>query len=129
MFAALGLGEVLWSLLVVFLMVQYLVLTFTVVVDLFRSDDLSGAKKALWALALFFFPLIALIAYLVVRGDGIGKRNEERARSGRDAVDSYIRDVARTASPATELQAAKALLDDGTITAAEFEGLKIRILG
>lgn len=128
MFATIGFGEILWSLLVIYLMIHYLILTVTVVIDLFTSDDLSGVSKALWALALFFFPLIALIAYLVARGAGIGIRSAERARRSHDAVDSYIRDVARTASPATELRAAKALLDEGTITTDEFEALKARIL-
>lgn len=129
MFAAIGLGELLWSLFVVFVMVQYLILLVTVVIDVFRSEDLSGARKALWALGLFFFPLLSVIAYLVARGDGIGERSHERARQSQQAVDTYIRGVARTASPATELQAAKVLLDDGTITADEYETLKARILG
>lgn len=128
MLAAIGLGELLWSLLVLFLMVQYLLLLFTVVIDVFRSDDLTGVGKAGWALGLFFFPLIAMVAYLVTRGAGIGPRTDASARRRRDTVDEYIRDVARTAAPASELQAAKSLLDNGTITAVEFETLKARIL-
>ena len=45
MLAELGLGELLWSLLVIYLMVMYLVIVFTVIFDIFRSEDLSGLKK------------------------------------------------------------------------------------
>lgn len=128
MIAAIGLGELLWSLLVIFLMIQYLVLLVSVVIDVFRSEDLPGAGKALWALGLFFFPLLSVIAYLVMRGEGMGRRSAERARESQNTVDSYIREVARAASPATELQVAKSMLDDRTITAEEFETLKARIL-
>lgn len=128
MFAAVGLGELLWSLLVVFVMVQYLLLLFTVIVDLFRSDDLGGWGKAGWALALFFFPLIALIAYLVARSEGMNARAASRGRDLQRAFDDHVRDVAGSVAPATELQTAKALLDDGVLTAEEFEALKRRIL-
>ena len=60
MIARIGLGELLWSLLVIYLMVMYVIIVFTVYVDIFRSDDLSGAKKAIWVLGLLFFPIISL---------------------------------------------------------------------
>lgn len=128
LFANLDLGEVLWSLLVLFLMIQYLLVLFSVVVDLFRSDDLGGVAKAGWAVALLVFPLLAVIAYLVVRGQGLSARAVGRAQADREVFDSYVRDVARTAAPATELKLAKELLDEGAITEDEFSVLRERIL-
>jgi hypothetical protein len=43
------------------------------------------------------------------------------------ATDQYIRQVA-AASPSDEIAKAKALLDSGTITQAEFEALKAKAL-
>ena len=36
----------LWTLLVFFFMVMYFILLFRIIVDIFRSDDLSGWGKA-----------------------------------------------------------------------------------
>lgn len=122
MIANLGLGELLWSLLVVYLMVMYVIIVFTVYIDIFRSDELSGTKKAVWVLALLFFPIISLVVYLVSRGDGIGMRKLAREEKvGGSAVPP-------PPTPATELAVAKQLLDSGSISAAEFDQIKARVL-
>lgn len=129
MLAALGLGELLWSLLVIYLMVMYLVIVFTVIFDIFRSDDLSGVKKAIWVIALLMFPFITLVVYLIARGDGLGQRNLAAAQQSRAAADDYIRSVAVTGGGvATEIEKAKGLLDSGAITADEFAAIKSRLL-
>ena len=126
MIANLGLGELLWSLLVIYLMFMYLIVVFTVYVDIFRSDDLSGGKKAVWVLCLLFFPIVSLVVYLVARGDGVGMRNlaSEKGAHGMSAGGS----VPPPPTPATELSVAKRLLYAGTISAAEFEQIKTRVL-
>jgi hypothetical protein len=78
MVAEIGLGELLWSLLILYIILQLLIVTVVVIIDLFHSDDLSGAKKAGWLAALLFIPLITLLVYLVARGDGIGERRLAR---------------------------------------------------
>lgn len=125
MIANLGLGELLWSLLVVYLMVMYVIIVFTVYVDIFRSDDLSGGKKAIWVLGLLFFPIISLVVYLVTRGDGVGMRQLAREKSTSGAGGGS---VPPPPTPATELSVAKQLLDAGTISAAEFDQIKARVL-
>lgn len=122
MIARIGLGELLWSLLVIYLMVMYVIIVFTVYIDIFRSDDLSGARKALWVLALLFFPIFSLVIYLITRGDGVGMRNLARqADAGSVAAPP-------PPTPATELAVAKQLLDSGSISTAEFEQIKARVL-
>ena len=129
MLAEIGLGEILWSLLVIYLMVMYLVIVFTVIFDIFRSDDLSGVKKAIWVIALLMFPFITLVVYLISRGDGLGQRNLAAAQSSKAAADEYIRSVAAPGGGvATELEKAKALVDNGAITADEFATIKSRLL-
>ena len=126
MIARIGLGELLWSLLVIYLMVMYVIIVFTVYVDIFRSDDLSGGKKAIWVLGLLFFPIISLVVYLVTRGDGVGMRQLAREKDSKGG--SVGGSVPPPPTPATELSVAKQLLDAGTISAAEFEQIKARVL-
>lgn len=128
MLAEINLGELLWSLLVIYLMVMYFVLVITVVIDIFRSDDLSGVGKAVWVAALLFFPFLTMLLYLVIRGQSMNERRREQVRHAQAEADDYIRTVAGSAGPASELEKAKALLDSGTIDAAEYDRLKGRIL-
>ena len=51
----------LWTLLVFFFMVMYFILLFRIIVDIFRSDDLSGVAKAGWLIFLFVFTLLAAV--------------------------------------------------------------------
>ena len=127
MLARIGLGELLWSLLVLYLMVMYLIITFSIITDIFRSD-ISGGKKALWAAALFFFPVITMIVYLVKNGDAMAKRNVKVVQQQKEYTDAYIREAAGTGGPASELEKAKALLDSGAIDADDYAKLKARIL-
>jgi Short C-terminal domain/Phospholipase_D-nuclease N-terminal len=129
MLAELGLGELLWSLLVIYLMVMYLVIVFTVIFDIFRSDDLSGVKKAIWVIALLMFPFVTLVVYLITRGDGLGQRNLAAAQPPAPTADDYVRSAAVTGGGiATEIEKAKGLLDSGAITADEFAAIKSRLL-
>lgn len=127
MLARIGLGELLWSLLVLYFMVMYLVITFSIITDIFRSD-MSGGKKALWAAALFFFPVITMIVYLVKNGESMAKRNVKAVEQQKELTDAYIREAAGTGGPASELEKAKALLDSGAIDADDYAKLKARIL-
>lgn len=45
--ATLGIGSLLWSLLVLFFMLMYLMTFFGVIGDLFRDHELGGVAKAL----------------------------------------------------------------------------------
>lgn len=128
MIAALGFGELAWSLLILFVIVQYLMITVSVIADVFRSDDLSAVRKVVWLVGLLVFPILTLLLYLLVRGGSMRERENARAREVQEAANAYIRDVAGTGGAATELRTAKSLLDDGVIDAAEFERLKLRVL-
>lgn len=124
--AEIGFGEVLWSLLILYLTFVYFVALFAVLGDLFRATDVSGGVKALWFIAMLLFPLLGVVAYLLVRGDGIGMRQLAREGGGSPVA---LPPPPPSAAPASELAQAKALLDAGTISQAEYDGLKARILG
>jgi hypothetical protein len=126
MLANIGLGEILWSLLVIYVMIMYFMIMFTIIVDLFRSPDVGGVAKAIWAVLLIFFPIFTMIAYLITRGKGMAERNNKAAQAAKADTDNYIRSVA--GGTASELEKAKALLDSGAVSAAEYEALKAKIL-
>jgi ABC-type cobalamin transport system permease subunit len=126
--AEVGLGELLWSLLVIFFMIMYFMILFSVVVDLFRDHEMGGFAKAIWVIALLVFPLISLLVYLIARGDDMGKRSLAHAQASQADFQAYVRQSAGTGGPAEQITQAKALLDAGTISAAEFEALKQKAL-
>ncbi|KAA9163613.1 hypothetical protein FPZ12_008885 [Amycolatopsis acidicola] len=121
-----NIGSFFWSLFWLFALVAYLIALFAIVGDLFRDRELAGGWKALWLIFLFFVPFLTALAYLLFRGQGMAERSKAAAQRQQEAVDSYIRDVA--ASPADEISKAKQLLDDGAITAGEYDRIKARVL-
>ncbi len=112
-----------WS----FCFVAYLFALFAIIGDLFRDQNLNGWLKAIWIIFLIFVPFLTALIYLIARGRGMAERNMRESRQMQQATDQYIRQVAG-ASPADEIAKAKALLDSGTITPAEFASIKARAL-
>jgi hypothetical protein len=68
--------------------------------------------------------------YLIARGKGMHERQIEQARDIQKAQSEYIRSVAASSSTgaADQIASAKGLLDNGTITQAEFDKLKAKAL-
>ncbi|BBX71588.1 SHOCT domain-containing protein [Mycolicibacterium psychrotolerans] len=120
--------QFLWSTIVIFAFVAYLVILFNILIDLFWRDHLTaGWKKALWVVFLIVLPYLTSLVYLIVRGDGMALRAREAAASAKRETDDYIREAAGR-SPAQEIADAKALLDSGSITDDEFASLKAKAL-
>lgn len=121
----LSLGEFLWSLLVIFFMVVYFMMLFEVIVDVFRRQDESGGKKALWLIFLFVLPFLSLIIYMVMNSEGMAERQRGmmEARGYRAASGG-----GSSSGPATEIANAKTLLDSGAITQEEYQSIKARVL-
>lgn len=117
--------DIVWWFFSIFVFVAYLMALFTILIDLFRDRKLSGVAKAIWLVFLIFLPFLTALAYLIVRGSGMGERAAQQAAAQRDAADDYIRSVAGSpASPTEEIARAKQLLDSGAITAEEYASLK-----
>ena len=126
------LGDLLWSLIVLFFLVIWFWLLITIFSDLFRSDDLSGWAKALWVVFILFFTFIGMLIYLIVRGNGMTDRAVEAAKKQQQAVQQWANDNATApsgGSAADEIAKAKGLLDSGAITQDEFEKIKAKNLG
>jgi hypothetical protein len=112
-----------------FLFFAYLVILFQILGDLFRDHTLSGWWKAVWVVFLIIFPFITALVYIVARGRGMAERSRSAAVAAKRDTDEYIRDVAGGGkSPADHIADAKALLDQGVISEAEFAQLKAKAL-
>jgi hypothetical protein len=119
-----GFWHFLWIMAVIFVFVMFVVIFVSVVVDLFRSHDLSGWAKAGWLILLIVFPLIGVLIYLIVRHQSMAERGAERVAD--DA--QRLRAETGLGSPANEIAHSKKLLDDGVISPEEFEKLKQKAL-
>lgn len=124
-----GVGGLLWYTLMVFAFFAYLIILFQILTDLFwRDHKTSGWLKAIWVIFLLVFPFLTALVYLVARGKGMAERAKTAADTAQQQADDYIRQAAGR-SPAQEIADAKALLESGTITQAEFDALKAKALG
>jgi Short C-terminal domain/Phospholipase_D-nuclease N-terminal len=120
--------DFLWSAIIIFAFIAYLLILFNIIVDLFwRDHKTSGWVKAIWVVFLIVFPYLTALVYLIARGEGMAIRARESAAAAKRETDAYIREVAGR-SPTQEITHAKELLDAGTITQAEFDALKAKAL-
>jgi hypothetical protein len=119
--------DVLWTMFIFFLWVIWFWLLFTVFVDVFRRHDIGGGKKALWLIFVIILPFLGVFIYIIVENDGMTQRNLERAQAQRAQFDDYVRETAGGGA-AAEIANAKTLLDQGTITQAEFDAIKQKAL-
>jgi type VI protein secretion system component VasK len=122
-------GEVLWTFIWFTFIFIWIWLAISVFIDIFRSHDLSGVAKAIWILFIIVVPLLAILIYLIVRGDKMRVHAVEAAKAQDEAAQEYIRQAAGTASsPADELHRLADLKDRGVIDQAEFDRLKAKVI-
>jgi hypothetical protein len=109
--------------LTIFFFIVWLWLLITVASDLFRRHDISGWVKAMWVIGWIVFPYIAVLAYLIFQGRGMGERNVQQARQARDELRSAI-----GFSVADEIEKLGRLKQAGSISDAEFGRLRARLM-
>lgn len=112
----------------IFAFVAFLMVLFTVLVDLFRDHELNGWWKALWVIFLVFLPGIGILVYLIARGRGMAERNLARQATVPED-DSWGQHPTASATPAADIQQAQTLLDQGVISSGEFDALRAKALG
>lgn len=118
-----------WTMLWLFLWIAWLFLLIRILMDIFRSSDLGGGMKALWTIFLIVLPFIGALLYLIVRGSSMHLREAQQVRDNEKAFRAYIQSAAGGgSSTADELAKLAALRDAGTISAAEFEAQKAKLL-
>src|SRR4051794_27857830 len=123
-------ADLMWTFVVLFGLIIYFWLLITVFGDLFRRRDIGGGAKAAWTVFVLLVPMIGTLVYLISQRGQIDERDQRQAEAVRQSNDQYIRSVAGGGgrSGADEIARGKKLLDDGAITADEFEQLKRRVL-
>jgi hypothetical protein len=129
--ADVGLGDLIWTTIWIFFLILFIWVFIMIVSDLFRDHKLSGWAKAIWVVALIIFPLIGSLVYLIARGQGMAERSAAQQQQARAQFDDYVRSTAGAggAGVADELARLAELRDKGTITDAEFQTMKARIVG
>ena len=120
-------GQVLLTVLEVFLFAAWLMILFTIIGDLFRDHQISGWGKAAWVVFLIFVPFLAALIYLIARGDGMRERALHQQQEAQKQIDTYIRQTAG-GSPADELTKLAKLHDEKKLSDAEFERAKAKIV-
>ncbi|WP_217922877.1 SHOCT domain-containing protein [Miltoncostaea oceani] len=118
--------DVLWTTFVVFLWISVLMIYFNVVIDVFRSHDLSGWAKAGWLVVLVVLPFLGLLIYVITRGPKMAERGMRDQLERADQIRAAYGDGSGAA--ADQIARAKELLDSGAIDAGEYEQLKSRAL-
>ena len=122
------LSDIIWSMLWLFFLFIWIMILVQVLIDLFRDHKLSGIAKALWVIALVFVPFITVFVYIIARGSGMAERSMKQQQHLQEQMDTYVRNVSTSGGAAEQIEKAKALLDAGTISQAEFDQLKAKAL-
>jgi phospholipase D-like protein len=123
--------NILWTMIIFFAWVIWIWIMIAILSDLFRRRDKSGWAKAAWVVFLIVLPFLGVLVYLIGNHEGMNDRNVEQAKASRAEFDDYVKTVATDGGgggAASEIEKAKGLLDSGTITQAEFDGLKAKAL-
>ena len=150
LFATYTFGQGLLTVLEFALLFLWIAMAVTVVVDIFRSHDLSGLAKAGWIVLIVLLPLVGVLIYVIARGDNMkahevsGERLQERAFIA-DAEDLRDRGIltdeqvqrARSRSqpitgahpsPDDDVAELEVLRDRGVLSDEEFQHAKQRAL-
>jgi hypothetical protein len=100
-----------------------------VIVDVFRSHDLSGWGKAGWLILIVFLPMLGVLIYLIARGSKMAEHAVTQAQQQDAAMRAYVRDAAGSGSSTGEDIAKLAdLKERGVITEEEFQKAKAKAL-
>jgi ABC-type multidrug transport system fused ATPase/permease subunit len=124
---AFSIWEAIWLIFVTFVFITVLMMLFSVIVDLFRDDSLSGWGKAGWIIVLIVLPFLGLLIYVIARGKGMSERSFKQQVDAKESFDTYVRTVS-AGGPASELEKANALHLAGKLSDEEFSQLKAKIL-
>ena len=121
--------DVFWTMLVLFLWIAWFIILFRVLMDLFRRHDVSGWGKTAWIIFVILLPFLGVFVYIITQGRHMAERDMSDAQAAQSQFDDYVKTVAASSGPAAEIEKAKALLDAGSITQAEFDAIKAKALG
>jgi hypothetical protein len=120
--------DILWTMIIFFCWVVWIWTMVVILTDVFSRRDISGWSKAAWTVFLIILPFLGVLIYLIAQHDGMADRAAARASGEQAQFDKYVKSVAADGGAASEIDKAKRLLDEGTITQDEFNALKSKAL-
>jgi hypothetical protein len=123
--------EFVWFIFISYCFFAYLMLLFAIFADIFRDKEMSGIAKGVWMVCLIFLPFISALVYVIARGSSMAERSMQASERKQQEQEEYIRRTAgraNTVNPSDQIAQAKALLDAGAISGAEYENLKTKAL-
>jgi len=123
--------DVFWSILIFFLWVAWFMLLFRVFADIFRRHDIGGGTKTLWIIFTIVVPFLGVFVYIISQNHHMMERDAAQAQARQQQFDDYVQSRAAAGGGggvAAEIEKAKAMLDSGAITQAEFDALKAKAL-
>ncbi|HRD61471.1 MAG TPA: SHOCT domain-containing protein [Nocardioides sp.] len=126
-----SLGDIFLSMLWFTLFIIWIWLLIAVFTDLFRSRDIGGWSKALWAIFIIVLPYLGVFVYLIARGHKMGEHAMADAQAQEAATRQYIQSVAGSGggtSTAAEIAHLAELRDAGTLSEEEFQTAKAKLL-
>jgi hypothetical protein len=124
-------GSFLLAMFEFFIFFAWIMCLFYVFADIFRSHDMGGGAKTVWCIFIIILPFLGVFVYLIARGGGMTERSLAQQQQMQQQQAEYVRSVVATSgggSSADQIASAKKLLDDGTITQAEFDQMKAKAL-
>ncbi len=120
--------EIFWTILVFFAFVVWLMILFTVLSDIFRRHDTTGATKVLWIILIIVLPYLGTFVYLITQHNGITERAQQQQKTAQSQFDKYVQSVAAKADPTEKIAKAHELLERGALNQAEFDQIKRQAL-
>ncbi|MEU1217023.1 SHOCT domain-containing protein [Streptomyces sp. NPDC005791] len=120
-----------WTIMWIFLWVIWIFLLFRVITDVFRDDSMNGWAKTGWLIFTIVLPFLGVFVYLIARGKGMGKREQDHTRAKMDEMDRYIRQTVGTtgqAGEADQLAKLAEMRSRGDISDEEFRRAKEKVL-
>lgn len=120
--------EIFWTILVFFAFVVWLMILFTVLSDIFRRHDTTGATKVLWIVLIIVLPYLGTFVYLITQHNGITERAQQQQKAAQTQFDKYVQSVAAKTDPTEKIAKAHELLERGALNQAEFDQIKRQAL-
>jgi type VI protein secretion system component VasK len=111
-----------------FLWILWFFLLFRVIIDVFRSHELSGFAKAAWLIFVIILPFLGVFVYLIARGKNMAEHDQRDAQAQQDAFRQQVQQAAGTSSSADQLTKLADLHSKGVLTDAEYEAQKAKVL-
>ena len=114
--------EFFWWMFMFYLFIMVIYMFIAIFADIFRRENLTGWGKALWIVVILILPFLGILIYVIVRP----KNTEQDLRMMAEVQAQQAR--LQGGSAADDIAKAKALLDSGAITQAEFDAIKAKAL-